>query len=1196
MLMGDIRDSSGATWQGIMTFTAGADTATITLSDADNPPGESNDTLIAPKMEVKAEPLFVATPDASGDDYTYGYSGLTPGKTYEVLATWLAGSSNASAATYSVTSETGSPSGTVDQQSDPEGDAYDSAGGKWQRIVTFTASVSTATVTLSGSGGVLFDYSLEIEEPRPKTSYTYDTAGDVLTETDPLGNVTTNTYDALGRLTSTALPDGSTTSFSYDLVGNLISTTPPSPTGSGYVTTTNTYDQQNNLESTTDANGDVTTFAHNAIGETLSLTDSDGNTTSWGVDHLGETISQSSLVALGYFPDGTVETTLATSYDFHDAAGNLTATIDSDGRSISRVYDDLNRETGETWRDASGAQTGTVAYAYNALGQLQSAGNTVGAGATSVAAYTFWNDLANRPLTEKVELAGLSENVAFERTYDYKGNVATLSANIGGTVNSDTGAVTSGRIEFVNTSQYNSLGDMTSLAQTGQPTGTYNDVTAKYVALGYDADGRLTSLDTYQNPDDSTNLVAHAAYAYNTNSELTDLTYNTATDNSGTVLAGYHWDYNGPGVVGDMYSHNDSDATTPEASYTGSGSNWAKSAFTYDPTGQLVGTTYTQFSTVQTPPDDFSPSYDPNGNRTDVTPATGTATTTGADNRLLFDGTYFYTYDAAGNRTAKFQSTSKVFNASATDITIYTWDNANELVTATHFADWSHYHSDPDPDFFVSYQYDPFGRMVERYAMGADESGAEENFVYDGANIVLALADSGNVVKRNLTGPAADQVLASESPLPFGEDDGEAIGPGGGQAAGPVNWLLTDNQGTVRDVAQFDGTSTTVADHLVYDAFGQVMSQSSSDPANRSTFGYDGSWLDQQTKLNKMGQRWYDARDAVFASYDPAGFGGGQTNLSEFVGNSPTNFTDPSGMYPDGYPDRNTPASSGQGVGDGDGYNCPCCTQAYGIRAGGLDLPEDFDAGGPFEGDGVGTVVVFAGGGGGGGGNNNRGSSDPTLLEQYWRYINPLNSPKSVDGWDTATRVGQGAGWVVAAVAGTALGITEAAAAGGGAATGVTVVTGGVAAAESPVGQEMMAEAGPVASEAGVAIEQEGQVLWDELHPLIEGNVDPNRTQLHEIVQQSGAEIFQESGDYCRVAMNTPLSKFSGLEHSPDIQADVMGLRPGGAIDLMEVVSPSQSVNQLTNKLLEARQQLPPDVQGSILVYDPVTKSYFLSR
>ena len=58
-------------------------------------------------------------------------------------------------------------------------------------------------------------------------------------------------------------------------------------------------------------------------------------------------------------------------------------------------------------------------------------------------------------------------------------------------------------------------------------------------------------------------------------------------------------------------------------------------------------------------------------------------------------------------------------------------------------------------------------------------------------------------------------------------------------------------------------------------------------------FYYNGVWQDPQTGLNDMGARWYDAVDAVFASHDPIGFKGGQTNLSEYFANSPTNLVEP---------------------------------------------------------------------------------------------------------------------------------------------------------------------------------------------------------------------------------------------------------------------------------------------------------------
>ncbi len=152
----------------------------------------------------------------------------------------------------------------------------------------------------------------------------------------------------------------------------------------------------------------------------------------------------------------------------------------------------------------------------------------------------------------------------------------------------------------------------------------------------------------------------------------------------------------------------------------------------------------------------------------------------------------------------------------------------------------------------------------------------------------MILDGSGNVSERELTGLGPDQVLATEL---------SAASPNYGTLGDAVNWYLADNQGTVRDVVQFDSTTdtTTSVDHLVYGAFGQLVSQNPSAAGDSPTFYYNGIWQDPQTALDEMGLRWYDAVDAVFASYDPLGFGGGQANLSEYVGNDPTNWWDPSG-------------------------------------------------------------------------------------------------------------------------------------------------------------------------------------------------------------------------------------------------------------------------------------------------------------
>ncbi len=63
--------------------------------------------------------------------------------------------------------------------------------------------------------------------------------------------------------------------------------------------------------------------------------------------------------------------------------------------------------------------------------------------------------------------------------------------------------------------------------------------------------------------------------------------------------------------------------------------------------------------------------------------------------------------------------------------------------------------------------------------------------------------------------------------------------------------------------------------------------------------GYAGMRYDALSGMFYVTTRWYDPRSSVFMSQDPLGFGGGQTNLSEYCGDSPANATDPSGCAED---------------------------------------------------------------------------------------------------------------------------------------------------------------------------------------------------------------------------------------------------------------------------------------------------------
>src|SRR5262249_6364124 len=133
--------------------------------------------------------------------------------------------------------------------------------------------------------------------------------------------------------------------------------------------------------------------------------------------------------------------------------------------------------------------------------------------------------------------------------------------------------------------------------------------------------------------------------------------------------------------------------------------------------------------------------------------------------------------------------------------------------------------------------------------------------------------------KRYLHGPLVDQVLAQE-------DTSVSI-----NSSGRVLWLLADDQGTTWAIARNNGAMQGTYN---YDSYGMPL------PGNDMTkkrYLYTGREYDNDTKLQYNRARWYDPAVGGWLSEDPIGFGGGDYNLQRYVGNSPVNGTDPSGLW-----------------------------------------------------------------------------------------------------------------------------------------------------------------------------------------------------------------------------------------------------------------------------------------------------------
>ena len=298
--------------------------------------------------------------------------------------------------------------------------------------------------------------------------------------------------------------------------------------------------------------------------------------------------------------------------------------------------------------------------------------------------------------------------------------------------------------------------------------------------------------------------------------------------------------------------------------------------------GQLTAADYDYQS-------DESYQYDANGNRLT---AGGSTYTTGTNNQLLSDGTYRYLYDAEGNRTHRFIDANQngQLDAGDTDITQYTWDHRNRLTKVSHRPSYG-----AAVDWVIRYWYDYQNRMVRKLGdlNGDGDYEQKQNLVYDGNQVVMdfrrtgsGLVQTGDLEWRYLWGPAVDQILAEEN-VDNGSDE-------------TVQWTLTDHLNTVRDIAKYDSGSdmTTAVNHLIYDAFGRVTSES--NPTIDSLFLFTGRPFDSDTQLQNNLNRWYDARVGRWLSEDPIGFAGDDPNLYRYVGNCPTTFVDFKGHESEG--------------------------------------------------------------------------------------------------------------------------------------------------------------------------------------------------------------------------------------------------------------------------------------------------------
>ncbi|MCA9166627.1 MAG: VCBS repeat-containing protein [Planctomycetales bacterium] len=715
----------------------------------------------------------------------------------------------------------------------------------------------------------------------PTMQYDHDTYGNVISSTDPLNRTTRFEYDALHRLTSITDAIGNTTRTEYDSNGNLVRTfdrlgrvtsfdydpldrvtrqVDPDPDGNGPLlspvtlidydatgnviqtidplnrSTTFEYDDLNRLVTQIDSDADsdgalaspINRFEYDAIGNLLRSIDPLERITQFDYDELNRrtksTDPRGGEISFTYDASGNllsltdpVENTTSWEYDAlhrqitetnvlgdsrsfeYDEVGNQVRTIDRNGRRRDFAYDNLNRQTAEEWFDLEGNLVRTLSFGYDAASQLLTANDPD-------SSYTYAYDKLGR--TTSVDNVGtpVSPRVLLEYAYDAVGNRLSVHDSING--------LASGLERF----QYDGLNRTTRIEQTGA------NVQDKRVDFSYDAASQMMRIDRFADLIGNQKVVT-STYDYDNLGRLVDLTHANSTE----VIAKYEYTFDIASRITEW--------VLPDG----------VSTFNYDETDQLTVADHS-FQ------DDENYDYDLNGNRV------GNGYATEANNRLIADATYDYTYDAEGNRTRRFERATGIDE-------IYDWDHRNRLVRVYTL------NSNGELIEDARYTYDVFDRRIGRSA-DLDGTGPAEpevqRFVYDGVHIALQFDGEQRITNRYVHGPLIDQVLADQGEETF--------------------WPLADHQMTVRDTADSTGV---VVNHVIYDAYGSIVSES--NPGLESTFSYTGREFDEATDLSYYRARFYDTLLGRFASEDPMSFAGNGTNLYRYVLNAPSLWGDPSG-------------------------------------------------------------------------------------------------------------------------------------------------------------------------------------------------------------------------------------------------------------------------------------------------------------
>jgi RHS repeat-associated protein len=263
--------------------------------------------------------------------------------------------------------------------------------------------------------------------------FTRDSAGRIITVTDPAGGVQRYTYDGNGDLRTHTDAGGNVTRYDYNRSHGLLRVTDPL----NRVVGRSDYDDTGRLIRITNANGRVINFTHDVNARREVVTDAGGQTTVMEYDERGNVLRTTD--ALGGVSTNT-----------YDADGNQLTTTNPEGETITRTFD--GRRNLLSQKNALGE---TTTFTYNGQDKVTSLTDPLGR-------VTRFEYTAAGKLQQSIDAAG---NVSQRNDYDAKGNLIARTDARGFVTQFEYDASGNKTVEIDakgarSTMQYNSRGDL----------------------------------------------------------------------------------------------------------------------------------------------------------------------------------------------------------------------------------------------------------------------------------------------------------------------------------------------------------------------------------------------------------------------------------------------------------------------------------------------------------------------------------------------------------------------------------------------------------------------------------------------------------------------------------------------------------------------------------------------------------------